>query len=387
MNKLVTPDLIPEQTFSSKMQNQIPIYTTYIHPSAQKIVAETLSSTYISEGKKVKQFEEELSQKLGLVNPVALNSGTSALHLAIVLAGIGEGDEVICPAQTFVASALVIIQQGAKPVFADVQYQTGNIDPASIKEKITERTKAIICVHWAGLPCDMDEIHAIAKEHNLIVVEDAAHAPGATYKGKFVGSMSDYTCFSFQAIKHVTTGDGGAIACLDNEKTKEAFTRRWFGIDRASSSTSILGERQYNISMLGFKYHLNDYGAALGIANLTDIEQRLLWLRAAAKRYGEALKNVAGIQLWNCPVDRESAWWLFGLHVENRLNFIKAMADRNITASVIHQRIDRNSVFGGIDESLINQKKFDETQVHIPLHSGMNDAQVDEVINAIKKGW
>ncbi|RYE55472.1 MAG: aminotransferase class I/II-fold pyridoxal phosphate-dependent enzyme, partial [Sphingobacteriales bacterium] len=140
----------------------IPVYHTYVHPSAGESVNSVLETTMLSEGKKTKEFEEQLSQRLGIVNPVALNSGTSALHLAMVLAGIKEGDEVICPAQTFVASALVIVQQGAKPVFADIKYQTGNIDPVSVSEKITERTKAILVVHWGGMPCDMDEIHAIA---------------------------------------------------------------------------------------------------------------------------------------------------------------------------------------------------------------------------------
>ncbi len=365
----------------------IPVYTTYIHSSAKTLVNKTLESTFISEGKKVKEFEEQLSKKLAIINPVALNSGTTALHLAMVLAGIKEGDEVICPAQSFVSTALVVVQQGAKPVFADIKYETGNIDPASVLNKITDRSKAIICVHWGGMPCDMDEIHAIAKKHNLIVVEDAAHAPGATYKGKFVGSMSDYTCFSFQAIKHVTTGDGGALACLNPEKAREAFTRRWFGIDRASSKPSILGERQYDISLLGFKYHLNDYGAALGLANLTDIRERLEWLRQKAIYYREQLTKVPGIQLWECPLDRESAWWLFGIHVEQRINFIKALAERGVTASVVHQRIDRNSIFGGVDKSLVNQNKFEETQVHIPLHSCMNDEQIVQVVEAIKKGW
>lgn len=369
------------------MNNPIPIYTTYIHPCAQKMVSETLESTYISEGKKVKEFEDRLSINLGLVNPVALNSGTTALHLAMVLADVKEGDEVICSAQTFVASALVVVQQRAKPVFADIKYETGNIDPPSIKEKITERTKAIIAVHWAGMPCDMDEIHSIAKEHGLAVIEDAAHAPGATYKGRFIGSISDYTCFSFQAIKHVTTGDGGAIACLKKEKANEAFTRRWFGIDRTQSKPSILGEREYDISLLGFKYHLNDYGAALGLANLSDINERLNWLRQKAAYYRNELNDVPGIHLWDLPSDRESSWWLFGMHVENRLSFIEALADRGVAASVVHQRIDRNSIFGGADESLINQKRFDETQIHIPLHSTMTDEQTEHVIKAIKKGW
>jgi perosamine synthetase len=279
------------------------------------------------------------------------------------------------------------LQQGAIPVFADINYHTGNIDPQSIRQKITDKTKAIIPVHWGGMPCDMDEIRLIAREHNLIIIEDAAHAPGATYRGRPVGSISDYTCFSFQAIKHITTGDGGAISCLDNEKAKEAVTRRWFGIDRADAQPSLLGERQYSITALGFKYHLNDYGAALGLANLSDFPQRLQRLRKIARYYREELKSVPGIELWDCPPDRESAWWLFGVHVKGRLDFIKALAGRGVAASVVHQRIDRNAIFNGIREDLVNQKKFDETQVHIPLHSGIGETEAQYIVDCIKKGW
>ena len=196
----------------------IPIFNTYIHPSASEKISEVLSSTFISEGEIVKEFEAELCKKLLLKNIVTVNSGTSALHLSLDLSGISEGDEVICPAQTFVASALVILQQKAIPVFADIDYETGNISVESIKKKITNKTKAIIPVHWGGYPCDMDEINLVAKQNNLIVIEDAAHALGATYKSQAIGALSDYTCFSFQAIKHLTTGDGGAITIGDEKK-------------------------------------------------------------------------------------------------------------------------------------------------------------------------
>ena len=149
------------------------------------------------------------------MRPVAVNSGTSALHLASAVADVGPGDEVILPPQTFVASAATILMCGAKPVFADIQPYTGNLDPQSLRVHITPRTKAVMPVHWGGYPCDMDEINAIAREHDLAVVEDAAHALGATYKGKPVGSLSRFTAFSFQAIKHLTTGDGGALCCLE----------------------------------------------------------------------------------------------------------------------------------------------------------------------------
>jgi perosamine synthetase len=369
------------------MEPLIPIHTTYIHSSAKEIISNIIDTTWLSEGSKVKEFENKLSKELGIINPIAVNSGTSALHLSMVLAGIKQGDEVICPAQTFVASALVIVQQGAIPIFADINYNTGNIDPKSIAEKISAKTKAILVVHWGGMPCDMDEIEIIAKEHGLIIIEDAAHAPGAIYKGKFVGSISDYTCFSFQAIKHITTGDGGAIACKNFEKAQEAVIRRWFGIDRANSVASIVGERQYDITLQGFKYHLNDYGAALGLANISDISQRLLWLREIAQYYRQQLQNVPGLKLWDCPADRESAWWLFGMHVEKRIDFINAMADRGITASVVHQGIDTKSIFGGKDENLVSQRKFDLSQIHIPLHNGLSKEKINHIIDSIKKGW
>jgi perosamine synthetase len=184
----------------------------------------------LSEGRLVKEFEEKLEKELGLKNPIAVNSGTSALHLAIVLAGIGPGDEVILPAQTFIATGLVIAQEKAVPVFADIQYKTGNIDPNKIEEKITKKTKAILVVHWGGTPCDMDEIHTIAKKHKLVVIEDAAHALGATYKKRPIGSISDFTCFSFQAIKHLTTGDGGAVCVKDPKKGANCFSQKmvWY---------------------------------------------------------------------------------------------------------------------------------------------------------------
>ena len=366
---------------------QIPIFNTYIHPTAKQRVGEVLESTFLSEGKLVKEFEARLSTELGMVNPAALNSGTSALHLAMVLAGVGSGDEVIVSPQTFVASALVVSQQGATPIFADIQYETGNIDPTDIEKRITERTKAIMAVHWGGYPCDLDEIHAIARKHKLLVIEDAAHAPGATYKGKAIGAISDITCFSFQAIKHLTTGDGGAICCLDSELSRESFKRRWFGIDRANSPMSELGEREYDIDSVGYKYHLSDYAAALGLANLEGFQERLMRRRELARRYQQGLSQVSGITLLQEKPDRESAYWLFGFHVENRLEFIRALKAKGIVASVVHDGIDHNSLFGGTRADLTNQLRFNETQIHIPIHDALTDAQLDYVVDVIKQGW
>jgi perosamine synthetase len=362
-------------------------FHTHVSPKAQEYAAEALRTGWLSEGPRVKQFEAALAEKLGLRNPVAVNSGTSALHLALAVAGVGPGDEVILPAQTFVATGLVILQQGAKPVFADIDPATGNISPKSIAEKITPRTRAVMPVHWAGLPCDMDEINAIAAQHNLAVIEDAAHALGATYRGKPVGSLSRFTCFSFQAIKHLTCGDGGALCCLCDDDAREAFARRWFGIDRANSQPSILGERLYDISAVGYKYHLNDLAAAVGLGNLDDFPQRLARRQAIAAHYRRELAGVPGLTLLRQEADRVSACWLFTLLVERREDFIRKLAAAGMPASVVHLRIDHNSVFGGQRDDLPGQAWFNERQVAIPVHEGLDDDDVQRVVTAVRSGW
>ena len=372
----------------TKPSTPITFFDTYIDASAKGRVGAVLDSERLSEGALVREFEDALALSLGLTHPIAVNSGTSALHLALIAASVVAGDEVILPAQTFVASGLTIVQQGAVPVFADINYATGNIDPASVRSLITLRTKAIMPVHWGGLPVDLDEIQAIAKEHGLMVIEDAAHAIGATYKNRPIGSLSDFTCFSFQAIKHLTTGDGGAVASLSPEAANTVRTLRWFGIDRAKAAPSNLGERIYNLETLGFKYHLNDYAAALGLANLPSLRERIMKRNEIATRYREGLQAVSGLTLFEAPTDRTSAHWLFGFHVEKRDDFIQALQAAGIPTSVVHVGIDRNTLFGGgVREDLVNQRKFDATQIHVPMHDRITPDIADYIIDVIKKGW
>lgn len=365
----------------------ISLFTTFVHPLAPQRVGEVLASTFLSEGQLVREFESRLGTELGMVHPAALNSGTSALHLALEVAGIGPGDEVILAPQTFIASALAVMQVGARPVFADIQYANGNIDPADIEHRITPRTKAIMAVHWGGYPCDLAEIQALADQYGLVVIEDAAHAPGATYRGRAIGAISDYTCFSFQAIKHLTTGDGGALCARDPIKAREVFRRRWFGIDRADSPMSELGERQYDLTDLGYKYHLSDYAAALGLANLDGFAERLAVRRALAQQYRDGLRHVPGLTLFGQQADRQSAEWLFGCHVENRLGFVRALKAKGIASSVVHDGIDHNTLFGGKRPELTRQRRFDETQIHVPLHDALTGEQVAYIVDIIRQGW
>lgn len=362
-------------------------FNTHISDKAISSVKDVLKSGFVSAGNVAKNFEDALERELGLINPISVNSGTSALHLGLAVANIKPGDEVILPAQTFIATGLAVLMQGATPVFADIQYDTGNIDPVSIRNKITGRTKLIIAVHWGGYPCDMDEINNIANEFNILVMEDAAHALGALYKNKPIGSISNFTAFSFQAIKHLTSGDGGALCCNDNINYIEAKKKRWFGIDRENSKVSELGEREFDINQVGFKYHLNDVSAAIGLGNLQNFSSQLSRIQQIAKRYRTELDNVDGLQLLNYKGDRKSAYWLFTVLVENRSDFVRKLMEYNVPSSVVNQRIDRLSIFNENNEKLSNQERFDKKQISIPIHSALTDEDVSIVISSILKGW
>jgi perosamine synthetase len=362
-------------------------YNTHISKRSIELVTQVLTSTWISEGKVVEEFEKALAAKLGVQNPVTVNSGTSSLHLALAVAGVGPGDEVILPAQTFISTGLVILMQGATPVFADIDPMTGNISPQSIAKKVSEHTKAIMPVHYGGYPCDMDEINKIAAEHNLIVVEDAAHALGATYKGRPIGTLSRFTAFSFQAIKHLTTGDGGMLCCQHADDANLARKLRWFGIDRLNDKPTVLGEREYDLKSIGFKYHMNNLAAAIGLGNLEDFAPRLKRRQQIGAYYREKLGNVPGLKLLQIDNKRTHAYWLFTMLVENRLDFIRKLGDNGIPASVVHLRIDHNTVFGGAHDDLPGQAEFNENQIAIPIHEGLSDGDIERIVSVIQSGW
>lgn len=363
----------------------IDFFNTYVSPQANSVVGDVLTSTFLSEGKITEQFEKELCNTFNFKNIITLNSGTSALHLALDLLNIKEGDEVIIPAQTFIATGLAVLYCKAKPVFADINYEDGNLNIASVKAKITPRTKAIICVHWGGYPCDMNGLKEITKNTGIKIIEDAAHALGSVYKNENIGNISDITCFSFQAIKHLTTGDGGAITLNDNELYEKAVRKKWFGIDRKNAIASELGERQYDLKEIGYKYHLNNYACALGLANLQGYNERLQKRIKIAEFYKSELKNLKELQLFKEEPDCRSAYWLFGFHTNNRIDMIRKLKEKNVPSSVVHQRIDKYSIFGGADLSLKNQTKFDDTQLHIPIHDAIDMEKAEYIVDVIKR--
>ena len=353
-------------------------FDTVVTEDAKAIVRKCLDSGMLSEGKIVASFEDALEQVFGYKG-VAVNSGTSALHLALILACVNRGDEVILPAQTFVATGLAVLYCGAIPVFADIQ-MNGNIDTIDVRRKITKKTKAIICVSWGGNPCDLLTLQVICRDYGLKLIQDNAQAFGATYLGNPISDYGDFSCFSFQAIKHLTTGDGGLLVCKSEEDYEKARRLRWFGIDRNLNLADETGERQYNLSELGYKYHMNDYSAALGLGNLHGVKGRLL----ARKRISEYYDTY--LQRYWISRNVGSSHWLYTIWVEKRDGFIKMMKSKNISVSVVHVGIDRNNIFRSVADLPV-QRKWDEHHICLPCHSSLSVEDCQRIVEAVKGGW
>lgn len=339
----------------------IPPFKVFMPETVKDSLLKTIFSGWIGEGERVIEFEQNISEKFNLKNVVSLNSGTSALRMALALVGVGPGDEVISTPYTMVATNMAILEQFAKPVFADVQFDTININPHDIEKRITNKTKAIMCVHWAGYPCDMDEIIAIGSKYNLPVIEDAAHALGASYKGKPIGTISDFTAFSFQAVKHLTTVDGGMLSVKDKSKFKEAQRRRWFGIDRANRGDDLVKDPFGDISESGFKYQMNDVDATIGIEQLKHIDYILDYHNKIAKIYTDNLAEIEEVNLLRRDSDRTNSNWMFAIHSHDRNELLNYLRSVGVGAVVHNRRNDKYSVFGGLRKDLPNLDRVDKT--------------------------
>lgn len=371
----------------SSSTKHIVLFYPYVSERAIEYVEQTLQSRWIGQGATVDKFEEEFKAKIGATYAVSVNSGASAIRLALALAGVGPGDEAITSAQTCTATNHPILEQYATPVFADIQYLIGNLNPTDIEHRVTEKTKAIACVHWGGYPCDLDEIHEIASRHNLAVIEDASDALGAFYKGNAIGAISRFTCFSFQAIQQITTGEGGMLCVLNEEDYEVARRRRWFGIDRVRRKPNVLGYYDFDVWETGYSYHMTNIAASMGLAQLEDWDAIFSRRAEIAKRYRQELQRVRGVTLFESRSDRVSANQLFTMHVEKRDDFCRMIRSKGVDVSIVHMRNDLYSVFGGLRDDLPVLDKFSETHISIPLHNKLTDEDVDYVIQCIKGGW
>lgn len=358
------------------------LFETVITEEAKQRVLDCLNSERLSEGELVREFEKELEDQFGYTNCVAVNSASSALHLALLLSMVGDGDEVILPAQTFVATAMAVLWCGGKPIFADIDCDTGNISVDSVSKMITDKTKAVIAVSWGGNPTDLYQLEDVCKQHNLALIQDNAQALGAEYNGHPIDHFGDFSCFSFQAIKHVTTGDGGALMCRKKYQYDLAREWRWFGINRETDLLDETGERLYNLDSVGWKYHMNNLSAALGLGNLFWFVQRQQQRDNVAQYYDAYLPKTVRRTFRN----KGSANWLYTILVDRRNDFIKAMAGRGIPTAAVHKGIDRNEVFGGYQD-LPNQRFWDEHMVCLPIHHKLEEEDCEAVVKAVKKGW
>ncbi len=367
-------------------KENIVLFHPHIPAKASEYVRKVLNTRWIGQGPRVEEFEQKFSKRFGGNNPsVAVGSGTDALHLAYILAGLQSGDEVISPIFTCTATNIPFLYMGVKIIFADIQPGTLNIDPEDARRKITPKTKAIVCVHYGGLPCDMSELQLIADEYNLKIIEDSAHALGATYKGKSIGEISDFTMFSFQAIKSITTGDGGMVILKDHSLLDKAQRVRWFGIDRKAKQA---GHWQNDIWEVGYKYQMTDISASIGLAALEEFNFILSHRQALLKAYEEKLDKISEIKLIGTGYeDRTHAAWMCTVIVENRKGLMDKLHENNIESAQVHYRNDRYTVLGGRKKGFLNMDAIEDKYLVLPLHTHMGLADVDRICSLISKGW
>lgn len=353
-------------------------------------VVDVLKSDFLTTGPKIAEFEQTVADYVGAKYAVAISNGTSALHAACFAAGIGPGDEVITTPLTFAASANCVLYCGGTPVFADVDPKTYNIDPEDIRRKITDRTKAIIAVHLAGQPCDMDAIHSIAREYGLIVIEDGAHALGSVYKGKKVGSMSDMTTFSFHPVKPITTGEGGMIVTDNEDFYKKMILFRSHGITRDDSMmTRNDGPWFYQQFDLGYNYRITDIQCALGCSQMKKLDRFLARRKEIVARYNEALADCDNIITPYQLSDTESGWHLYIVQVKNcdRRQVFENMREKGIGVNVHYIPVYMHPYYQEHGYENVHCANAEEIYSHIislPLYPGLTSEQQDYVIDTLK---
>ncbi|WKZ71071.1 MAG: DegT/DnrJ/EryC1/StrS family aminotransferase [Melioribacteraceae bacterium] len=361
----------------------IPLVRSFLPPREELLASleNVLYSGYIAQGKFVDDFESEFGKYIENNLVVSLNSGTAALHIALVLAGVGKGDEVISTALTAEPTNLAIKMTGAKIVWADIDPNNGTMNPFDAESKITEKTKAILPVDYAGIPVNINEFIRISKQYNISIIEDSAHALGAKYNGEKLGNHFPFVCFSFQAIKHLTTVDGGMIAFNNQENYEKAKLIRWFGIDKK------LSRIENDIKLQGYKYHMNNVTAAIGLCQMNYIDSVISKYISNGIYYDSSLKNVPGVELLKYYPESEPSYWIYTLKVEKREDLIKKLAENGIMASELHKRNDSHSFFSKSKCELPNLDKFYSKMLHIPCGWWVTDEDREKIVDIIKSGW
>jgi perosamine synthetase len=355
-----------------------------------RAVKEVIESGWVTQGPKVAEFERAMAEYCGTKHAVAVSSCTTALHLALVCAGVGRGDEVICPSMSFIATANAIVHAGATPVFAEVEPDTFNLDLRDAERRITSRTKAILLVHQLGLPADIDGFSALAKARGLPLVEDAACAIGSTYRGKRIGSHSEMVCFSFHPRKLVTTGDGGMITTDSEDHAARLRLLRQHGMSVPDTvrhgSAKVVREAYLEV---GYNYRLTDIQAAVGIAQLRRLPEVLAKRRELAERYDRGLADMAGVQAPARPVHGEWNIQTYAVRIDGcdaarRDAIAQSMLDRGIATRPGVMTAHREPAYGTASFGLPVSEAASDGSLVIPLHSAMADTDADAVLEALR---
>jgi dTDP-4-amino-4,6-dideoxygalactose transaminase len=357
-------------------------------------VVRTLESGWLTTGPRVRLFEERFAAYMGASYAVALNSCTAGLHLALVAAEIGPGDEVITTPLTFCATANVIMHAGATPVFADVDPSTGNLDPDATAAAITPRTRAIIPVHYGGRPADVVAFQALGARHGLVLIEDAAHCIEGVFAGRKIGTTADATSFSFYATKNLTTGEGGMVTTESAEIAQRIRTASLHGMTRpAWTRYERAGHCQYDVVMPGFKYNMTDLAAAIGLHQLNAIDRHLERREAISSRYDEALSDLPLSMFPSVPAGSIHARHLYtilldGVSGPSRDDLLRELADNGISASVHFPAVHLHSFYAGrfgfTRGDFPAAERIADTVVSLPLSPALTDEQVDHVIRTTR---
>ena len=373
------------------MKRKVEFFRHNIGAEEIERVADVLQSLFLTTGAEVAEFEERLAIFLDLPYTAAVTSGTAAMQLALLAAGIGEGDEVITTPLTFVGTPNGAIMAGGIPVFADVDRETGNIDPTAVENAITERTRAIMPVHLYGQMCDMERIREIADRHGLAVVEDSAHSLEAEWNGKKSGHYGDFACFSFYATKNITAGEGGAISVKDAESAELLRKLRLHGLETSAADRHTDHFEQYDVGVFGWKYNMDNIHAAILVEQMKRIDGLLLRRREIYNQYREALEQVDGIELQTTRPEAVHACHLFTILVDpaKRDGVMKGLQDSGIGVSInfhpIHLMTYYRERFGLKRGMFPVAEEIGSRTISLPLYPKLTEEEIAYVIDMVKK--
>jgi perosamine synthetase len=368
----------------TKNKKQIPLFKVFMPKGVDKAVLDTLHSGYIAEGVKVKEFTTKVASFIDNPFVVPVSSGTMALTVAYELAGVVRGDEVISTPLTCIATNTPLVQLGAKIVWADCEPKTGMIDPTKLEKLITKKTKAIVVLHKDGDLAKMDEILKITKKHNLKTIEDAAHTFGAKYKGKMIGNVGDYTCFSFQAIKHLTTGDGGAVAVKNEADYKKAKKFKWFGLDKEEphQHKNIWMD---DVKIVGYKGNMNDFAGSIGLSQIKYTKKITEKFHKNGELYNKLLKGIKRVELIKRDPQNYPVYWVYTLLLENRDRVMEALEKEGIASSIVHPRNDVYSIFKKFKRDLPGVDYYAARELSIPCGWWVTEGDIQRIVNVIKR--